>query len=183
MLERQGKRAVVPFARLVYEPQNNIYVQPGDRVYVYREQQKFMAFGATGQQGTVGFDAWRVNLAEAVGKAGGVLDLQGDPGSVFLYRPEPREVAERLGVDMTPFEGWAVIPVIFTTSFRDPGGYFLASNVNMRHDDVLFVANAQAVEVTKFLQYLNVMMATTSNGVNLVIDAYAMRQAIGRGWK
>lgn len=178
MVTRKEMRAVVPFARLIYEPENNIYVQPGDRIYVYSEQQKFMAFGATGTQGTITFDAWRLNLAEAVGKAGGVLDVQGDPGSIFIYRPEPREVAEKLGVDMTPFEGWNVIPIIFSTSFRDPGGYFLAANMNMRHDDVLFVANAQAVEVTKFLQYLNVGMSTVSNGVNLGNDSLTLRSTI-----
>ncbi len=183
MVDRKGMRAVVPFARLVYEPDNNIYVQPGDRIYVYQEQQKFLAFGATGTQGIVTFDAWRLSLAEAVAKAGGVLDLQGDPGSIFLYRPEPRIVAEKLGVDMTPFEGWTTIPVIFSASFRDPGGYFLASNVNMRHDDVIFVANAQSVEVTKFLQYLNVIMATTTNGIVTGTDAYLLRQTIGNGWK
>lgn len=183
MLERKGKRAAVPFARLIYEPENNIYVQPGDQIYVYREQQKVIAFGATGTQGLITFDAWRLSLAEAVGKAGGLLDVQAEPGSVFVYRPEPREVAERLGVDMTPFEGWSLIPVIFSVSFRDPGGYFLAANMNMRHDDVMFVADAQAVEVTKFLQYLNVMMATTTNGVNMVNDAFIMRQTIGTGWK
>lgn len=178
MLQRKGKRAVVPFARLVYEPENNIYVQPGDQIYVYREQQKFMAFGATGTQGLVSFDAWRVSLAEAVGKAGGIVDVQGEPGSVFLYRPEPREVAERLGVDMAPFDGWKVIPVIFSVSLRDPGGYFLAANMNMRHDDVLFVANAKSVEVTKFLQYLNVGMSTVANGVNLGTDGIILRSNI-----
>jgi polysaccharide export outer membrane protein len=185
MLDRKGQRAVVPFARLVYEPDNNIFIQPGDRIYVYREQQKFLAFGATGAatsaagaQGLITFDAWRLNLAEAVGKAGGIVDVQGDPGSVFLYRAEPREVAERLGIDMTPFEGWRSIPVIFSVSFRDPGGYFLATNVNMRHDDVIFVANAQSVEVTKFLQYLNVIMATGKNGIDTTIDAYTLRSVV-----
>jgi polysaccharide export outer membrane protein len=175
MLERGGKRAVVPFARLVYEPENNIFVLPGDQIYVYREQQKFLAFGATGTQGTIPFDAWRINLAEAIGKAGGILDIQGDPGSVFLYRPEPRDVAERLGVDLTPFEGWPFIPVIFSVSFRDPGGYFLATNMNMRHDDVIFAANAKSVEVTKFMQYLNVIISTADNTAKLGIDIYTLR--------
>jgi len=166
MLERGGRRATVPFANLVYEPANNIFVQPGDRVYVYREQQKFLAFGASGQQGEFTFDAWRINLGEAVAKAGGLADGVADPGSVFLYRREPREVAERLGADVSRFEG-EIVPVIFSVSFRDPGGYFLATKVQMRHQDVLFVANAQSVEVTKFLQFLNVIMQTTSSGVFL----------------
>lgn len=175
MLDRQGKQAVVPFARLVYEPENNVYVRPGDRIYVYREQQKFLAFGATGTQATIVFDAWRLNLAEAVGKAGGVVDVQGDPGSVFLYRPETRDVAERLGVDVSRFEGSSIIPVIFSVSFRDPGGYFLATNVNMRHDDIIFVANAQSVEVTKFAQYLNVILATGNNALTLGVNAETIR--------
>src|SRR3954453_12270265 len=48
MLERGGKRATVPFENLVMTPENNIYVRPEDSIYVYREQQKFLALGATG---------------------------------------------------------------------------------------------------------------------------------------
>jgi polysaccharide export outer membrane protein len=167
-LERKGHRATVPFANLIYQPANNIFVQPGDRIYVYQEQQKYLAFGATGLQGEFTFDAWRINLAEAVGKASGLLDLQADPGSVFLYRREPREVAEALGVDLKKFpEDQELIPIIFSISFRDPGGYFIATTVQMKNQDVIFAANAQSVEVTKFLQYLQVIMTTTSEGVAL----------------
>ncbi len=165
MLERHGKRGTVPFENMVMNPSNNIYVQPGDRIYVYREQQKYIAFGASGQQGEFNFDAWRINLAEGVAKAGGLVDAQAEPGSVFLYRREPREVVARLGVDVTPYTG-DLIPVIFSVSFRDPGGYFLATKVLMRNQDVIFVANAQAVEVAKFLQFLNLVVTTGTNSVN-----------------
>ena len=166
MLQRGNRRATVPFANLVYEPSNNIYVQPGDRIYVYQEQQKFLAFGATGTQGEFNFDAWRINLAEAVGKAGGLLDVQADAGSVFLYRAEPRELAEQLGVEVGKFTG-ELIPVIFQVSLRAPGGYFLATNFQMRNGDVIFVANAEAVDVTKFLVSINNIMNTVNNGVVL----------------
>src|SRR5204862_5850848 len=132
MLQRGARRATVPFANLVYEASNNIFVQPGDRIYVYREQQKFLAFGAAGQQGQFNFDAWRINMAEAVGKAGGLVDVQSDPGSVYLYRLEPRELAQLLGVDVSRFAG-ELVPVIFSISFMDPGGYFLATNLQIRN--------------------------------------------------
>jgi polysaccharide export outer membrane protein len=177
MLQRGNKRATVPFANLVYEPENNIYVQPGDRIYVYREQQKFLAFGASGQQGEFNFDAWRINLAEAVGKAGGLVDVQADPASVYLYRLEPREVAQQLGAHIENFPG-ELIPVIFSISFRDPGGYFLATNVQMRNQDVLFVANSPSVDVTKFLNYLNVMMATANNGIVLGTNGVILYNSI-----
>jgi polysaccharide export outer membrane protein len=163
MLQRGDRRATVPFANLVYEPSNNIYVLPNDRIYVYREQQKFVAFGAAGQQGEFNFDAWRINLAEAVAKAGGLVDVQADPGSVYLYRAEPREVAELLGVDVRRFTG-ELVPVIFSINFRDPGGYFLATNFQMRNQDVVFIANSPSVDVTKFLIYVNAWMGTVNNG-------------------
>jgi polysaccharide export outer membrane protein len=177
LLQRGTRRATVPFANLIYEASNNIFVQPGDRVYVYREQQKFLAFGASGQQGEFNFDAWRINLAEAVGKAGGLVDVQADPASVYLYRLEPREVAELLGVDVTKFTG-ELVPVIFNINFRDPGGYFLATNFQIRNQDVLFAANSPSVDVTKFLNYLNVMATTANNGVLLGQNAIILRNSI-----
>jgi len=174
VLERGGKRATVPFANLVYWPSNNIFVLPGDRIYLYREPMKFLAFGATGQQGEFNFDAWRINLAQAVAKAGGLLDFQADPGSVFLYRREPRAVAEQLGVDCSRFGG-DFIPIVFKVSFQDPAGYFLATKMQMRPFDVLYVANAPQVDITKVLSFINSAVATADNGVNLVNDVYIAR--------
>lgn len=174
MLERDGKRGIVPFANLVYTPVNNIYVQPGDRIYVYREPMRFLAFGATGQQGEFKFDAWKINLAQAVAKAGGLFDLQADPGSVFLYRREPREVAQKLGVDMARFPT-GLVPVVYSVSFQDPAGYFHATRVGMRPFDILYVANAPQVDTTKFLNFLNTAMGTADSGVNLVNDIYIAR--------
>ena len=173
-LERDGKRATVPFANLMYMPGNNIFVQPGDRIYLYREPMKFLAFGATGQQGEFNFDAWRINLAQAVAKAGGLLDLQADPGSIFLYRREPRAVAAQLGVDCSKFSG-ELVPVVFNVSFQDPAGYFLATKMNMRPFDVLYVANAPQVDITKVLNFLNTAVGTADNSVNLVNDIYVAR--------
>ena len=166
MLERDGKRATVPLANLINEPSNNIFVQPGDRIYVYAEDQKFIAFGASGLQGEIPFGAWRINLASAVAKAGGLNDGQADAGSVFLYRREPRHVAELLGADVSRFEG-DIVPVIFTVDFHDPSGYFLATKVQMRNGDIIFVANAQGVEITKVADLMNNVMTTVSNEYGL----------------
>ena len=177
MVQRGDVRATVPFANLVYEPSNNIFVQPGDRVYVYREQQKFLAFGAAGQQGEFNFDAWRINLAEALGKAAGLLDVQADPASVYLYRLEPREVAELLGVDVTKYTG-ELIPIIFTINLRDPGGYFLATNFQMRNQDIVFAANSPSVDITKFLNYVNVFLSVANNGAVTGTNGIALYNSI-----
>lgn len=167
-LERHGRRATVPFGALVYEPGNNIWAWPGDTIYVYKEPQTYLAFGATGQQGQFQFSAgpqasaWRMTLAEAVAAAGGLLDLQADPGSVFLYRREPRELAEKLGVDCSKMDG-PTVPVVYSVSFADPAGYFLATKVQMHNKDVIFAANAQAIGVEKFANFLNTVLSVPSN--------------------
>src|SRR4029077_778281 len=84
LLERNGPRAIAPFGALVYEPANNIYVHPNDTIYLYREPQTFLAFGAVGTQQQIPFGGWRLSLAEAISKAGGLVDAQADPATVFL---------------------------------------------------------------------------------------------------
>jgi polysaccharide biosynthesis/export protein len=185
MLERGGRRATVPFENLVMNASNNIHILPGDRIYVYQEQQRFLAFGATGGapiafgQGQFNFDAWRINLAEAVGKAGGLADFQADPGAVFLYRQEPREVAQLLGADMTKLDG-PLVPVIFWIDFRDPGGYFLATRMQMRNDDIIFMANAHSFEATKVLTFVE-LVATTATSTMLAIQNVPITSATVRG--
>ena len=177
MLERGGRRATVPFENLVMNANNNIYILPGDRIYVYQEQQKFIAFGATGNiasttsglgQTQINFDAWRLNLAEAVAKAGGLADFAADPRSVFLYRLEPREVAQLLGADMSRFDR-PLVPVIFSISFQDPGGYFLATRLQMRNDDIIFMANAPSVDISKILSFVT-QVAGTAVGTELAVQ-------------
>ena len=65
---------------------------------------------------------------------------------MFLYRREPRELAERLGVDCSKMDG-PTVPVVYSVSFADPAGYFLATKVQMHNKDVIFAANAQSVEI------------------------------------
>jgi polysaccharide export outer membrane protein len=174
VLERRGRRAAVPFGAMIYEPGNNIWTWPGDTVYVYREPQTFLAFGASGQQGQFPFNAWRVSLAEAVGLAGGLLDVQADPSSVFLYRREPRELAEKLGIDCSKYEG-PTVPVVYNVSFKDPGGYFLATKVQMYNKDVIFAANSQSVDVTKFLNFVNTVVAPANGITSTGLDIESWR--------
>jgi polysaccharide biosynthesis/export protein len=178
MLEREGRRATAPFGALVYEPSNNIWTHPGDTIYLYREPQTFVAFGAVsantitgGVQGVVNFDAWRISLAEGIGKAGGLNDNLADPSAVFLYRGETRQVAERLGIDCARFPG-PIIPVIYNLNLRNPDGFMLATKFQMRNKDVLYIANATSVEISKALNYFRLTVATVNDPIVAATNAY-----------
>ena len=177
LLERNGKRAIAPFGALIYEPVNNVYVHPNDTIYLYREPQTFLAFGAVGTQQQIPFGTWRLSLAEAISRSGGLIDSQADPASLFLYRGEARDVAAALGIDVSPYEG-PVIPVIYTINLRDPAGLFLAGSFEMRNKDILYASNSLSVEATKFMNYLNTINTTIQGPITTVTSAYGLRNII-----
>jgi polysaccharide export outer membrane protein len=177
ILERQGRRAIAPFGALIYEPVNNIWAHPDDIIFLYREPQTFLAFGAMGSQQQFPFGAWRLSLAEALARAGGLNDAQADPAAVFLYRGETREVAEALGIDCSRFEG-PLIPVIYNFNFRGASGYFLATTFEMRNKDVMFASNSVSVEQTKFMTYIRTINGTIADPLNTAIITVALRNLL-----
>jgi len=177
VLERHHNRAVAPFGALIYEPPNNVYVHPEDILYLYREPQTFLAFGAFGSQQQIPFNAWRITLAEAVAKAGGLVDGAADPRAVFVYRGETRETALELGIDCAPFTE-PLIPVIYNINLRDPAGYFLASNFEMRNKDMIYVSNAASVESTKAMAYFSTINSTVQAPISTAISAKTLQQLL-----
>jgi polysaccharide export outer membrane protein len=177
MLERDGRREIVPFGALVYDPSNNIYAHPNDTIYLYREPQTFVVFGASQAQGQFNFEAWRISLAEAMAKAGGLLDALADPESVFLYRGETRAVAQKLGVDVTRFQG-PIVPIVYQINLRDSSGYFLATGFSVRNKDVILVSNAASVESAKVMEHLRLINATVNDPIVTAINAYLLKAAI-----
>jgi polysaccharide biosynthesis/export protein len=177
LLERHKKIAVTPFEALVHEPENNIFVQPGDTIYVYKEPQTFLAFGATGRQGQVPFDAWRLSLAEGLAKAGGLLDDRAEPGWVFLYRAERQQVAQELNCDCSLNDG-PYMPVIYEIDLRDPSSLFLATHFPIRNKDVIYISNARSVEDTKFLTYVRLVNASINDPVYTALNAYVLKGLI-----
>jgi len=182
-LQRGERRATVYFPRLLSKADENIFVHPGDIVYLYREPQTFIALGALGNvnqtqelTGKFKFDSDRLSLAEAVAKAGGLLDTRANPGQVFLFRFEYREVLERFGMNLDRFEKTAkFIPTVYRANYRDPSMFFASDQFAMRNKDIIYVANADAVEVDKFLGYVRLITGTVA-GVST--DALVTRDAI-----
>jgi polysaccharide export outer membrane protein len=136
-----------------------------------------LAFGALGAQRQIPFDAWRITLAEAVAKAGGLVDGAADPTSVFVYRGEPRETALELGIDCTPYTG-PLIPIIYNINLRDPAGFFLASNFEMRNKDMIYVSNSVSVESNKAMAYFQMINSTVQAPISTAISAKSLQQLL-----
>lgn len=169
-LQRGRKKSTVYFPTLVNDPNENIFVAPGDTLYVYRQQQKFVAAGALGSSGQTSgltgqfaFEQERLSLNEAVARAGGLIDVRANPGQVLLYRIEYRESLEKMKVDLKRFRAdQRLIPTIYRANYRDPSSFFFAQAFPMRHKDIIYVSNADAIEIIKFLSFLRSITSTVA---------------------
>ena len=161
-LTRHGHGVTVLLQRIVDASSENIYVQPGDQIYVSRDPQTFTAFGATGKVGQYAFDTDSLSLAEGVAKAGGLLDNQADPSGVFLFRHEYARVADQL----EPHSATAArgkVPVIYRLNLREANGYFRAQNFHMRDKDIILVAEADATQMLKFFTLVSGVTGIVGN--------------------
>jgi polysaccharide export outer membrane protein len=164
---RNGRKGTIYFNDLVKSSKENIYLQPGDTIFVDNQKRTFTAFGSTGVTGQFDFGAESITLDAAVGKAGGLLDSRANPSQVFLYRDEARSVLERQGVDLTRFPAsQKSIPVVYRANFTDPSSFFYAREFPMRNDDVIYISNAGGVELTKFLNLIGLGASTADTSVN-----------------
>jgi polysaccharide export outer membrane protein len=158
-IQRNGRTSTVYLQRLLNNPRENIFVYPGDIIFVNRDQRTYTAFGATGLNGRFEFENSNLNLAEAVGKAGGVMDSRAEPSNVFLYRVVSAEIAHKLGLPVSAKDS-SGFPVIFRLNLRDPSGFFLARKFAMQDRDVIYIDNAGTFDLLKVLQILNVGTST-----------------------
>jgi polysaccharide export outer membrane protein len=152
-VQRGKQEGTQHFNVLVESPGDNIYVRAGDTIVLTHQPQAFVALGASGRNGQFPFESESISLAEAFGKAGGLLDNRADPTYVFLYRLEERAALERIGHDTSRFGG-DTIPTIYMADVRSPTGIFLASNFDVEDKDVLYIANAPTVNVGKVFSFV-----------------------------
>lgn len=153
-LSRGGKVMIMPLDSVIQDPKQNVYLQPGDVVTALFQPLSFTALGATGRNEEVNFEAQGITLAQALGRMAGVRDNQADARGVFIFRFEEPGVVKSEGqpLPQTP-EG--KVPVVYRLDMRDPRAFLVAQNFPMKNKDVVYVANAPAAELQKFLNILS----------------------------
>ncbi|QZO01885.1 SLBB domain-containing protein [Chenggangzhangella methanolivorans] len=165
-LQRGSKQGSAIMKDMIDNPAENVFVQAGDRIYVTKDPEIFLAFGAVPQPGPIEFGLEKLTLLEAVGKAGGLLDQRSDPGAFFVFRYEPESAVRQMKPDYQGSYG-AKVPVVYRVNLRDPKAYFYAKGFTIRDRDVLYVANSAAAEFKKFLDILG----SVRNVANTATDA------------
>ena len=140
----------LPLDTIIRDPRQNIALQPGDVVTALYQPLSFTALGATGKNDEVNFEAKGISLAQALARAGALLESRSNAEGVFIFRLESPAAAGTTTA-ASPAEQ---TPVIYHIDFKDPRALFLVQNFPMENKDVLYVANAPAAQLQKFLNLL-----------------------------
>jgi polysaccharide export outer membrane protein len=164
-LSRNGATATIPMERLVSDPGENIYAQPGDVLTLVKVPQTYSVLGATGQNAQLTFNAERITLVEALAKAGGLQDQRSDPAGVFLFRFEPPTVVTALNAPQLGTGPERSSPVVYRLDMSDANAYFLAQRFPVEDKDIIYVANARLNELQKFFTLLNTLTGPVITGI------------------
>ena len=141
---------VMPLDLVIRDPRQNVPLMAGDVITALFQPLSFTALGATGKNEEINFEAQGITLAQALARAGGLIDSRSSPQGVFIFRLEPQGALDwpRTPVATTP-EG--LVPVVYRVDLRNPNSFFVMQSFPISNKDVLYVSNAPAAELQKFL--------------------------------
>ncbi|MGQ0486549.1 MAG: polysaccharide biosynthesis/export family protein [Hyphomicrobiales bacterium] len=168
---RGSKVQAMPLSAIIRDPKQNIVLRPGDVITALYQPLSFTVLGATGKNEEVNFEAQGISLAQALARAGGLQDARADARGVFIFRFESANVMDMTGKrPVTTPDG--KIPVIYRVDLKNPSTFFIAQSFPVQNRDVLYVSNAPAVELQKFLNIVASMTypalaVYTSSGIAL----------------
>lgn len=166
-LSRGAATVRVALTRVASDPRENIYLRPDDVLTLIRDPQTFIAYGATGRNAEIPFDAEGLSLSQALAKAGGLLDQRSDAAGVFVVRYEPASVVRMLRPG-SPFIGAGrMIPVVYRLNMHDGNSLFVAQNFRMLNRDFLYVSNAGLTDIQKVMGIFDMALAPAASGASI----------------
>ena len=154
-ITRGSQVVAMPLEAVIRDPAQNILLQPDDVVTAYYQPFSFTALGAVTNNAEIPFEATGLTLAQALGRVGGLRDERADARGVFIFRledPAALGLPPGAGPGTTP-DGR--IPVIYRIDLKDPASFFVAQGFPVRNRDVLYVSNAPAADLQKFLNIVS----------------------------
>jgi polysaccharide export outer membrane protein len=154
-IQRDGQTFEIRLSDLLDMPQEDVPVSPGDRITLVSRPQSFSILGAPTKSEEMVFPRARLTLAEAVALAGGANPNAGDAAAVFVFRyvPQPNGTEQ---------------PTVYHFNMMQPGSYLLSQRFMMRDHDVLYVGNARANQLSKFVNLLSQLFVPVATARVLV---------------
>jgi polysaccharide biosynthesis/export protein len=148
----------LPLETIIQDPRQNVALQPGDVITALFQPLSFTALGASGKNDEINFETQGISLAQALARSGGLIDSRSNPSGVFVFRLEagnPQSMATAADL----------VPVVYRVDLKDPRSLFWIQSFPIKDKDVLYVSNAPAAELQKFLNLLFTLAYPVLTGV------------------
>jgi polysaccharide biosynthesis/export protein len=166
-LSRGSASVRVALSRVISDPRENIFMRPDDELTLIRDPQTFLAYGATGRNAEIPFDAEGITLAQALAKAGGLQDNRSDPQGVFIFRYEPENVVRALRPNSTLIRHSRLTPVVYRLNLRDASSLFTEQSFHIVNRDLIYVSNAPLAEVDKVVNLFSTALSPAGSAAEV----------------
>ena len=162
---RGNQVQALPLDIIIRDPKQNIVLMAGDVVTALHQPLSYTVLGATGKNEELSFEAQGISLTLALARAGGLQDARADARGVFVFRFEEANALQWTSKVVTTPDG--KVPVIYQIDLKDAASFFVAQSFPVNHRDVLFVSNAPAAELQKFLSIVTSIAAPVLGVINV----------------
>ncbi|PZU17854.1 MAG: capsule biosynthesis protein [Shinella sp.] len=178
-LTRGKKTGTVLLQSLVDNPQENIFVQPGDLIFATRDPRTFTVLGAVKSNNRIEFGANDLNLLEAVALAGGSQMATSDMRGYFVFRyEEPDIVMDLLGVGRfnelvrkgMVFDKQGRYPVVYRFDMTKAGSLLIGQTFPIKNRDVIYASRHPTVDLMQFLNLVAKPVGIASSATNVYND-------------
>ncbi len=152
-LIRGKQRASAQLDRVMAEDRQNVYLLPDDQLLLEGDAPSFMALGAFKSVGEFEFEKDKLTLAQALGRAGGLLDDRADARNFYVFRNQAVHSGGAFAsAGKNPGTPLVISnPVIYRVNLRDVANFALMQQFHVQDGDILYASNAGLVDVAKLL--------------------------------
>jgi len=178
-LVRDRKIGVALLSSVIDNPSENIFVQPGDQIFVSRDPRTFTLLGSVKTNGRVNFGASDLNLLEAVALGGGGNDTAVDAKGYFLFRYEEPDVVmsllglqrfnELLSKGMKP-DRVGRYPIVYSFDMTRPDSLLVGQTFPVKNRDVIYASRHTSVDLRKFLTLIGAPLGIASQGAGVAYN-------------
>ncbi|OSI10203.1 polysaccharide biosynthesis/export family protein [Neisseria zoodegmatis] len=163
----------VALETITAQPAQNVVLQPGDVITLLSKPLSFTALGALGKNQQISFSAKGMNLGEAIGASGGLLDRRANPKGIFVFRYQPLELLPQEEKEKWLAKGYDIsmeVPTVYRMNLLDANSLFWLQKFPMKDKDIVYVANAPLAEMQKFLQFVFSPVVSGVNSINNIAN-------------
>lgn len=156
-IQRDGGTFEIRLSDLQDMPEEDVRVAPGDRITLMSRPRSFSVLGAPNRAEDIVFPRAKLTLSQAVALAGGANPNQGDAAAIYVFR-------------YVPMPDGTEQPRVYHLNMMRPGAYLLSQRFLMQDRDVLYVANARANQLSKFVQMISQLFVPVTT-VNATLNS------------